>query len=228
MTREYIKTDKNGTRYYRELRTCDRCGNLMGGLYAVGVCNDRLIPSHVDGGVCWKCHGTGKVWETVKEYTPEHLAKLEKAREKRAAKKAAEIAERAAAIAAENERIEAERKAREAEAEAERARIAAERAISQHVGNVGDKIEITATFTRSLTIERRGFYDWQTFYSYLNEFVDENGNVFVWFTTACFESKTGDTVKLCGTIKKHDEYKGQKQNVLTRCKVKTIAAESEN
>jgi hypothetical protein len=28
----------------------------------------------------------------------------------------------------------------------------------------------------------------------------------------------GDTVLLTGTVKKHDEYNGQKQTIMTRCK----------
>lgn len=220
--KEYIKTDKNGTKYFRELVTCDRCGNLAGGLYCVGVMNDRLVPSPLDNGVCWKCHGAGKVYEIVKEYTPEHLAKLEKARARREAKRAAEREAHAAEIAAENARIEAERKAREEREAAERARIAAEKARSHYVGEIGDKIEITATVKRSFTYEKRGFYDWQTIISHIHEFVDSDGNVFVWFSSACIDAESGDTVKVRGTIKKHLEYDGMKQNVLTRCKVEKI------
>lgn len=41
-------------------------------------------------GVCFDCHGAGVYEEITKEYTPEHEAKLQKAREKREAKRIAE------------------------------------------------------------------------------------------------------------------------------------------
>lgn len=220
--REYIKTDKNGTKYYRERVPCWRCGNIAGGLYIVGTNNGHLVPSGLDNGVCWKCHGDGYIWETVKEYTPEHLAKLEKARARREAKRAAEREAHAAEIAAENARIEAERKAREEREAAERARIAAEKARSHYVGNIGDKIEITATVKRSFAYEKRGFYEWQTIMSHIHEFVDSDGNVFIWYSSASIDAEKGDTVTVRGTIKKHSEYDGMKQTVLTRCKVEKV------
>lgn len=245
MTREYIKTDKNGTRYYKELHTCDRCNNIAGGLYIVGVNNGEMVPSGLDNGVCWKCHGAGKVWETVKEYTPEHLAKLEKARARRAAKAEAENAAREA-------EIEAERKEREECEAAEKAARLAEyqkkvddAARSHYVGTVGEKIEFTAIVKRSFSYERPSFYGYGNEVCFVHEFVDENGNVFVWYSTASIEAREGDTVKVRGTIKKHAEYTPKenviydegntrcyedskivvKQTILTRCKAdcKTVA-----
>lgn len=51
--------------------------------------------------------------------------------------------------------------------------------------------------------------------TYLYNMVDPNGNVFKWFasTTAL---EVGETYNLKATVKKHDEWKGQKQTVLTR------------
>ena len=95
---------------------------------------------------------------------------------------------------------------------------------SNFVGNIGEKIETVALFSRCFTIERRGFPSWKTVLIDVCEFVDESGNVYVWFTSAIFKSRRGDTVKLRGTIKAHDEYKGTKQTVLTRCKVETISS----
>lgn len=219
--KQYIKTDRNGTKYYETVVTCDRCNGR--GVFVVGVCNGQFVPSHIDNGVCWKCHGAGKVAAIEKEYTPEHLAKLEKARARREAKRAAENAAHEAETAARIEKIEAEERAREAEAAAERARIEAEKARSHYVGEIGDKIEIAATVKRSFSYEKRGFYDWQTIITHIYEFVDRDGNVFIWFTSACIDAKEGDAVILKGTVKKHSEYDGTKQTVLTRCK---IAAES--
>lgn len=74
--RTLIRTDRNGTKYWRVVDTCPRCGGR--GDYILGVYNY---------GVCFLCGGNGKKEYTFKEYTPEHEAKLEAARAKRQAKR---------------------------------------------------------------------------------------------------------------------------------------------
>ena len=86
--KELIKVDRNGTKYWRQEVSCWRCGGH--GTYFIGTHNGQLIPARPDAGVCWRCGGTGKELEIIKEYTPEHLAKLEAQRAKRAEKKMAE------------------------------------------------------------------------------------------------------------------------------------------
>lgn len=71
-----IKTDRNGTKYYRVKDICPRCGGR--GEYIRGI----------NFGVCFLCHGTGVKEYTVKEYTPEHAAKLEARRKSKAAEQA--------------------------------------------------------------------------------------------------------------------------------------------
>ena len=187
MTKKLIKIDKNGTKYYRERVPCWRCGNIAGGLYIVGTNNGQLVPSGLDNGICWKCHGDGYIWETTKEYTPEHLAKLEKERARRAAKREAENAAKAAEINAEKERKERERAEAIAAQIAEHDAKAAESKRSHYVGKIGDKIEFTATVKRSFSYEKSGFYDWQTIIAYIHEFVDCDGNVFIWYSSAFIE-----------------------------------------
>lgn len=74
----YVKTDKNGTKYYHDY-TCPRCAGA-------GFC-DKWINT---GRVCFECGGTGKRFnpKLVKEYTPEYWAKLEARRQAKAAKEA--------------------------------------------------------------------------------------------------------------------------------------------
>ncbi len=48
---------------------------------------------------------------------------------------------------------------------------------------------------------------------------DGDDNVFTWFASGYQNLKRGDRVSVRGTIKKHDEYQGTKQTILTRCKV---------
>ncbi len=47
---------------------------------------------------------------------------------------------------------------------------------------------------------------------------DENGNVYVWFASGNFVPDLGSHYHIKGTVKKHDDYKGDKQTILTRCK----------
>ena len=88
---------------------------------------------------------------------------------------------------------------------------------SSYVGEVGEKIEITAKVT--------GFHSYKTHFNghtihhSINTFEDEAGNVFTWNTTAYFDALVGDQVKIKATIKGHSEYKGIKQTELQRAKI---------
>lgn len=100
--------------------------------------------------------------------------------------------------------------------------------LSEHVGEIKARIERVVTYIGESSYEREAYtYGWETVYIY--KFIDEDGNLLVWKTTAvfgywdenedwnCYEP--GDTLKLRGTVKAHDEYRGTKQTVLNRCKV---------
>jgi len=54
-------------------------------------------------------------------------------------------------------------------------------------------------------------------HSVLHRFKDTNGNVFTWFASRDAVGEVGQTVKVKATIKKHDDYKGIKQTILSRC-----------
>ncbi len=82
--------------------------------------------------------------------------------------------------------------------------------IAQHVGNVGDKLRV------KVTVEKVVQLDSMYGTSHLHIMSNDDGNVFIWFSSAgAYE--TGKEIILQGTIKKHDERNGIKQNVLTRC-----------
>lgn len=78
--KELVKTDRNGTKYYNIIKTCPKCG---GNGYIYGF-------SHVYGGICFDCNGSGVIHAKEKEYTPEYEAKLLERRAARQAKKEAE------------------------------------------------------------------------------------------------------------------------------------------
>lgn len=67
---------------------CDRCGGS--GIMAARVENGHIVPIPVDGGICYKCWGEGKIRKWVKAYTEEemdkYLATQEKAKQKKAEK----------------------------------------------------------------------------------------------------------------------------------------------
>lgn len=103
--------------------------------------------------------------------------------------------------------------------------------VSDHVGNVGDKISVKVTYMNTHT------YDNQFGSSHIHLFIDDNGNIFKWSTgtglkftvkddhanyTQWYTLDNGVTVQLVGKIKSHDEYNGKKQTVLTRCKYEVL------
>lgn len=89
---------------------------------------------------------------------------------------------------------------------------------SEHVGNVGEKVEKLVTLKRVNCFETHfGYYE-QTVGIYV--FEDENKNVLIWKTASAPNVEIDETVTIRGTVKELNEYKGTKQTVLTRCKIK--------
>ena len=100
----------------------------------------------------------------------------------------------------------------------------------EYYGAVGDKFELTLTFDKSFCFE--GAYG----FTYIHLFHDDEGHQFKWSSsngtykveydkTADFggieycEFEIGHKYLMRGTVKAHNEYKGVKQTVITRCKV---------
>lgn len=74
MAAKLIKIDKNGSKYYEGIANCPKCGGS--GLIVHHMENGQPSYQWTDGGVCWKCLGSGKVLEKWIERTPEYEAKL--------------------------------------------------------------------------------------------------------------------------------------------------------
>ena len=91
----------------------------------------------------------------------------------------------------------------------------AEEQKSEYVGEIKDK----------LTVKANNFICVTTLYSqfgetYVYKWSDENGNIFIWYASNGV-SDPETVIEVTGTIKEHSEYRGVKQTVMTRCKVRT-------
>ena len=83
---------------------------------------------------------------------------------------------------------------------------------SIYVGTVGKREDFALTVTGVINIE--GMYGCTS----LHLMQDAAGNQFKWFSSSCALDR-GAIIILKGTIKAHEEYKGVRTTVLTRCKV---------
>lgn len=95
-----------------------------------------------------------------------------------------------------------------------------QRPVSEHVGEVGKRL------TFSATLERVFSFDTDYGAIHIHKFRTAEGAILVWKTgSAMLDQGTLYTVK--GTIKAHDEYKGEKQTTLSRCAVAPVECAAE-
>lgn len=78
----------------------------------------------------------------------------------------------------------------------------------------GDKVK-----KLEVTVSRINGYENQWGYSNIYTFVDKDERICVWFTAKYLDVKEGDKVIISGTIKDRKEFRGEKQTILTRCRV---------
>lgn len=93
-----------------------------------------------------------------------------------------------------------------------------------HVGTVGTREDFILTLTKMLPLEGGQYGP-----TYLHKFRDQDGNIVSWFSSnlnqiipeqADREALTeGDTYNIKATVKKHDEYQGVPQTLITRAKI---------
>ena len=208
-----IRVDKNGSKYYEGMVKCDRCNGR--GWYAIGVHNGQLVPARPDSAICYKCLGEGKVMGKWIERTPEYQAKLDAKREARAKAKLAEWE----AKQAEYEKV---RLLKEQEKLAKEARIKAQKAISQYVGEVGQKLEVNVIYQFTGTWKQKSYIGFGMETMHCHNFKDADGNVLIWKTGTPLDLDNGTAVILKGTVKDHSVYKDEKQTVMSRCKISKI------
>lgn len=85
-------------------------------------------------------------------------------------------------------------------------------AVSSHIGTVGKRQAFTLRVESVRDLE--GGYG----VTHLHTLIDTDGNVLKWFASA-ERLQVGTTYKMTGAVKSHEEYRGVKQTVITRCKV---------
>ena len=91
---------------------------------------------------------------------------------------------------------------------------------SNWMGEVGEKIKQKLKYLFTIVFETEYCFGYRrTETKFIHKFVDEAGNIFVWKTGNGIECQSGTMLEVKGTIKDHDTYNGEKQTILTRCKV---------
>lgn len=80
-------------------------------------------------------------------------------------------------------------------------------------GSVKDKLDLTVTVESTRTMDSH--YGTTT----LIVMVDATGNRYKWFASGFVSAAAGDQLTIKGTVKAHDEYRGTKETILTRCKI---------
>lgn len=109
--------------------------------------------------------------------------------------------------------------------ESDKEKVKAEKIVSSnHVGTIGDKIQLELTLKNKYSYEY-GISAYNSITNFIYTFEDINGNVYTWKTSKWLENaenkqyEIDDKLQLKGTIKGHTEYKDIKQTELTRCKI---------
>lgn len=87
----------------------------------------------------------------------------------------------------------------------------ARRAASRHIGQVGERISLTATveFSRCIYAGRGDRFDPDR---YVNKLRTSEGNSITWFGN--YSLKEGATVEGTASVKEHSEYQGERQTVI--------------
>ena len=90
---------------------------------------------------------------------------------------------------------------------------------SNHIGNIKDRLTINIATWKCLTSWCNCYDGYNETTTFLYQFVDVDGNIFVWKTQKYFDEET-ELREITGTVKAHNVFRDVKQTELTRCKVK--------
>lgn len=93
---------------------------------------------------------------------------------------------------------------------------------SEYMGEEGKPLTVKVVYESKATFETHYTYYGETVYVLRFKCGE---NTIVWKTQAYKELQAGKTYVLSGKVKEHSEYKGDKQTVLTRCKIEETKGE---
>ena len=94
---------------------------------------------------------------------------------------------------------------------------------SKHIGKEKQRLDMIVTCNR--IFENDGLYG----VTGIHSMTDDSGNRLTWFASGSAEwLEVGETYKVKATVKKHDEYKGQKQTVVNRVKIVELIEATES
>jgi len=82
---------------------------------------------------------------------------------------------------------------------------------NEHIGSVGERITFKATITMVKYFEN----EWGT--KTMIKFLTSEGNTLVWWYSGDDDYEQGESYKVTGTVKKHDEYRGTNTTTVARC-----------
>lgn len=107
---------------------------------------------------------------------------------------------------------------RDLEIQAQRKLEAEQGKMSEHVGNIGDKVNVDVESVKCITSWTNSWDGYHEQTTYLWKIVGKDGNIFVWKTNKCMnEDKPPKSIK--GTVKEHKVFREVKQTELTRCRI---------
>lgn len=89
---------------------------------------------------------------------------------------------------------------------------------SVHQGQVGDKLDFRKVKVTHVS-KHESMYGIVTLY----KFVDEQGNIYGWWASSDQELDVEQSIMLRGTVKAHNEFNGEQETILTRCKIAEVA-----
>ena len=88
---------------------------------------------------------------------------------------------------------------------------------SKYIAEVGETVKVNVTLMNVFTYKTHFSYYGET--NYIYKFADEQGNVIVWKTSSGQDVEEGKNYTIKGKVKELSEYKGERQTVLTRCRI---------
>jgi hypothetical protein len=107
---------------------------------------------------------------------------------------------------------------RELELQAKKKQEAEQGKSSEHIGQVGDRLQIEVESVKCITSWESFFNGYTTTTTYVWKITDKQGNIFTWKTSTWLNEENPPKF-IKGTVKEHKVFREIKQTELTRCSI---------